>query len=63
MSDHSCTDGWTDVDEARPCRICRPWHYACTTCGLTVRACHKLTGKCCPSCPHTPPTTRKKARA
>jgi hypothetical protein len=65
--DHTCEDGWTDKDAARPCRICRPWHFACTTCGVSVRACHdRRTGKCCPRCPHTPPslkTTRKEMRS
>lgn len=61
-SEHSCANGWEDEENARPCRVCRPWHFACTTCGAGVSACHRLTGRCCPACPHTPPKLgRRKA--
>lgn len=64
--EHACDNGWVDsnADHPKPCRTCKPWLYACTACGATVTACHKRQGKCCPSCPHTPPrlgATRKAA--
>lgn len=58
--EHTCVNGWADEDNARPCRICRPWHFGCAICGASVSACHKLAGRCCPSCPHTPPAPRKR---
>ena len=63
LESHECANGWTNADDARPCRICRPWHYACSACGMSVSACHsKADGKCCQSCPHTPPRPERKGR-
>lgn len=46
--EHACSRGWIDEDNARPCRICRPWHFACRACGTSSR----------PACPHTPPSRK-----
>lgn len=59
-SEHECDNGWADQEAARPCPTCRPWHYSCTTCGATVRSCANTVGKCCPSCPHTPPALKRR---
>lgn len=58
LEEHVCANGWEDEDNARPCRVCRPWHYACTTCGASVSHCHKLTGRCWPLLPAHPAEAR-----
>lgn len=63
MTEHECNNGWADQDATRPCRVCRPWHFACTVCGATVTACYRAGGRCCPSCPHTPPRLGKRKGA
>jgi len=63
VEEHVCVNGWADEENARPCRVCRPWHYACPTCGVSASQCHKLTtGRCCPSCVHATPRLGRKTR-
>lgn len=69
--DQACVNGWLPPDdEARPvaCGVCRPWLAACPTCGKAQNRCEfekSMVGRCCPQCPHIPPTrkTRRTAAA
>jgi hypothetical protein len=65
MPAHSCDRGWVDfnADHPKPCRTCKPHLYACRSCGITVRECHRLRpDACCPRCPHTPPRLKRTRR-
>lgn len=60
--DPRCVNGWLgDGDSPLPCPTCKPWLAACSTCGTSRKRCEfdraKLRGRCCPSCPHTPPVS------
>lgn len=59
-SPHVCHGGWLDVDAARPCPACRPWHAPCKACGTPPRACRSEPARrCCEQCSHRVPSIRK----
>lgn len=65
--DPRCINGWLDGHEApTPCPVCKPWLVACANCGTSRKRCEfdrgQMRGRCCPSCPHVPPTRGRKTR-
>lgn len=67
--DPGCRAGWIGTDtegRPKPCPTCKPWLVACPTCGAAAIRCEfgrsLMRGRCCPQCPHIPPT-RKHRRA
>ncbi|WBQ02999.1 hypothetical protein [Kribbella sp. CA-293567] len=66
--DPACVNGWLSADDEghpKPCPVCKPWVAACPTCGASRSRCESgrpMRGRCCPSCPHDPPTRKKSRR-
>lgn len=64
----ACVNGWLPADDEghpKPCIVCRPWLAACPTCGKAQARCEferSMVGRCCPSCPHTPPVTKTRRK-
>lgn len=68
--DPACLNGWLPPDNEghpAPCPICKPWLATCPTCGTNRSRCETgrsmLRGRCCPQCPHSPPTRKKPRRS
>lgn len=66
--DPRCRNGWLPGgDNPAPCPSCKPWLAACPICGTAPFRCEldrsQLRGRCCPQCPHIPPTRKTRRTA
>lgn len=66
--DPRCRNGWlAGGDNPAPCPTCKPWLAACTNCGTARSRCEfdrgQMRGRCCPQCPHIPPTRKSRRKA